>query len=456
MATTKKKAGERREPGVYLRTDGRPRFELKVRWTNADGSKGYTPTRIFPFDPEAKGGPTCRAHALDSANKTAIEERAALRLHDKPRAQLAEAWTFGGLLEQLIVEQKALISGDVTDKAEDAKKNTKHVRQRISYARMLLGQSSIEHTANIEGFPDLCALPLRSLTPAHFSGKSAPNSLASRLKGKGGRPAPADSVRRLMSFLSWTFQHAKSDWEIDCVNPIERWKALKLSPSDRGRDRTLSDAEWTKIQSALEAAWPDTQAAIYTARYTAARRGEVVKLDWEDLKLDGENATALLRDTKSKRKNDPNSQPRNRTIPLPPEVARRLLELQARVGGREAKGAVFIGQEGTRIGADTLTQAWGRACARAGVKGARLHDLRHTRITELGHRLNPLQVAAISGHDDLGTLKRYFNATAEELGEILDKVELEKQDLDAQKALADAIKALSTLTAAARAQANKK
>ncbi|HUW52605.1 MAG TPA: hypothetical protein VMV99_04180, partial [Rhodanobacter sp.] len=85
MATTKKKAGERRERGVYLREGtSNPRFELKVRWTNADGSKGYTPTRIFPFDPEAKGGPTCRAHALDSANRTAIEERAALRLHDKP------------------------------------------------------------------------------------------------------------------------------------------------------------------------------------------------------------------------------------------------------------------------------------------------------------------------------------------------------------------------------------
>jgi hypothetical protein len=57
----------------------------------------------------------------------------------------------------------------------------------------------------------------------------------------------------------------------------------------------------------------------------------------------------------------------------------------------------------------------------------RFHDIRHTRITELGHALkNPLQVAAISGHDDLGVLKRYFNATAEDLATVLNRLEGER------------------------------
>lgn len=463
---TKPKAKRTTEKGVYLRMDGRPRFELKVRWTNADGSTGYTPTRIFPFDPAAKGGPTCRAHALDSANRLAIDERAALRLHDKPRAQLAEAWTLGGLLERLIEEQETLrAEAEAADKATGGKTDTKHIRQKISYARMILGLSSPQHTKNVGGFPDLCNRPLRSLTPAHFSGTDEPNALASRLKGKDGKQAPADSIRRLIGFLSWTFQHAKSAWKIDCANPLEKWAALDLPPSDKGRERTLTADEWSKVEHALESAWPVTQIAVYTARFTAARRSEVVKLEWSDLSLDNKNATALLRNTKSKHKNKRGATPKNRTVPVPPLVAKRLLELRKTVGGAKASGPVFVGQEGHRMGADSITQAWGRACARAGVQGARLHDLRHTRITEIGNALkNPLQVASISGHEDLSVLKRYFNASAEELGAVLEELEEEKRSKNRKHTkgadvLADAIDALGRLSsgqmfeAVARAQA---
>ncbi|MET0506419.1 MAG: tyrosine-type recombinase/integrase [Luteibacter sp.] len=110
--------------------------------------------------------------------------------------------------------------------------------------------------------------------------------------------------------------------------------------------------------------------------------------------------------------------------PPSPHLVRLLLELRAERGGKHAKEPVFIGETGHRLAPDSITQASSRACRRAGVEGARLHDLRHTRITELGHALkNPLQVAAISGHDDLGVLKRYFNATAEDLATVLNRLE---------------------------------
>ena len=49
---------------------------------------------------------------------------------------------------------------------------------------------------------------------------------------------------------------------------------------------------------------------------------------------------------------------------------------------------------------------------RAGVKNARVHDLRHTRITELAPTL-PLQVLArLTGHRDPAMLMRYYNPTA--------------------------------------------
>ncbi|QWT20792.1 site-specific integrase [Bacillus sp. NP157] len=420
--TSKKPKAERREPGVYLREDGSVRYEVKIRWKGADGKTTGLPTTVFPFDPKARpSDPTSRKNALDSANLFAIQERSALRLYRKPRAQLSGAWTLGQLLHRVIdeveAEKKAL--------AADGKKLGKSGQQRLAYARMLTGQASSQTSKN-KGFPDLCALNLRKLKPEHFGG--ARNSLASRLLGRDGKQAPAESIRRVIGFLSQTFQHARKHWEIDCVNPLEKWKALDLPPTGQGRERTLTAIEWTHIQEALADALPTTRAAVYTARFSAARRGEVVKLDWSDLKLeDPDKATALLRDTKSRHKNRAGVAPRNRTIPLPPHLAHLLLDLRAERGGKHAKGAVFTGDTGQRLAPDSITQAWARACRRAGVEGARLHDLRHTRITELGHALkNPLQVAAISGHDDLGVLKRYFNATAEDLATVLNRLEGER------------------------------
>lgn len=54
---------------------------------------------------------------------------------------------------------------------------------------------------------------------------------------------------------------------------------------------------------------------------------------------------------------------------------------------------------------------------------ARIHDLRHTRITELGHYLNPAEAAKISGHKDLKMFMRYFNPDPVELGRKIDELE---------------------------------
>ncbi|MDT0499073.1 tyrosine-type recombinase/integrase [Algiphilus sp. W345] len=60
------------------------------------------------------------------------------------------------------------------------------------------------------------------------------------------------------------------------------------------------------------------------------------------------------------------------------------------------------------FGPDGLSQAFERACRRAGIVGLRLHDLRHeatSRLFELG--LDMMEVSAITGHKTLDMLKRY-------------------------------------------------
>ena len=60
------------------------------------------------------------------------------------------------------------------------------------------------------------------------------------------------------------------------------------------------------------------------------------------------------------------------------------------------------------VSPSAATQAWWRARKHAGVQDLRLHDLRHeatSSLFELG--LNVMEVAAVTGHKDLRSLKRY-------------------------------------------------
>jgi integrase len=60
----------------------------------------------------------------------------------------------------------------------------------------------------------------------------------------------------------------------------------------------------------------------------------------------------------------------------------------------------------------SLTQAWRRLFAKAGVQDARFHDLRHTFITrrvEAGTDI--LTLAEITGHRELKMLRRYYHAS---------------------------------------------
>ena len=66
--------------------------------------------------------------------------------------------------------------------------------------------------------------------------------------------------------------------------------------------------------------------------------------------------------------------------------------------------------------ADSISQAFKRVCKAAGIEGLTFHDLRHEATSRLFEKgLNPMQVAAITGHKTLQMLKRYTHLRAEDL-----------------------------------------
>jgi integrase len=128
------------------------------------------------------------------------------------------------------------------------------------------------------------------------------------------------------------------------------------------------------------------------------RRGELLRLSWEDIDLD--LRVAHLNMTK-------NGSSRN--VPLSSEAITLLRSLP-----HDISGYVFP------ITFSSLRGLWNRVRRRAGISGLNFQDLRHeatSRFFEKG--LNVMEVATITGHKDLRMLQRYTHLRAEDLAKKL-------------------------------------
>ena len=147
---------------------------------------------------------------------------------------------------------------------------------------------------------------------------------------------------------------------------------------------------------ATESAWLRSIAQF--ALETAMRRGELVGMRWSHLNL--VKRTLRIPDTKIGEA---------REIPLSSRAIEILNGVPRRIDGR-----VF------GLAANSISQAFERAAERAGIADLRFHDLRHEATSRLFERgLNPMQVAAITGHKTLQMLKRYTHLRAEDLVSLL-------------------------------------
>lgn len=162
------------------------------------------------------------------------------------------------------------------------------------------------------------------------------------------------------------------------------------------RDRRLQSGEYDRLELALNRTRnPLIAPVIRFAIHTGMRRGEILGLRWEHVRL--VERTAYIPDTKT-------GVPR--TIPL-----------------TEAALAVLNGREGERVtgqvfplSMEALKQGWERVRTRAGLGDLHFHDLRHeaiSRFCEMG--LSVPELALISGHKDMRMLFRYVNLRSSDL-----------------------------------------
>jgi integrase len=190
------------------------------------------------------------------------------------------------------------------------------------------------------------------------------------------------------------------------IESVRKSHGMVENPISDVRRPTVRDARDTRLQPGEEekllAHCRDARnswlvPAVILAVETALRRSELLALRWDCVDLD--RLHAHIPDSKTGK---------GRHIPLSPRAYEVLWELGAET--RPPGGAVI----GTT--AEGLKQAFERARSRAGMAHFNFHDLRHEVTSRLFERgWNIMEVASVTGHQDLQMLKRYTNLRASDL-----------------------------------------
>lgn len=236
----------------------------------------------------------------------------------------------------------------------------------------------------------LAVWPLPDLRKAHFA------SYRDQRRSAG---VTDDTIRRELDIMSSAITWAQTDKDMEWLTNHARsiCSTLKV-PSLCQRNRRPSLSELKRLLRAareMRERGSIIDVVIRFAIRTAMRRSEIAALEWSQVDLKAR--LVVLSETKNGH---------GRLVPLSSRAARILGALHTDGAG----GSVF------KMRGDSITQAFSRACARAGLEDLRFHDLRHeaaSRLFELG--LNTMEVATITGHRTLQMLKRYTHLRASDL-----------------------------------------
>jgi integrase len=218
------------------------------------------------------------------------------------------------------------------------------------------------------------------------------------------------SVNREMNLISGIFSHAIEEWSAPLAgNPVHMVSRPK--GSDRQRNRRWYDDE---LQAVLDAAKWDEKVkprtgkemmpwALLLALETAMRPSELTALKVSD--FHPKERCVRLVDSKNGE---------GRDVPLSTKAMQYLAFLTE---GRRSGELIFI------VSWESLGAYYRDARKKAGMADSdlRFRDLRHEATTRLSRKFsNQLELAAVTGHRSLQSLKRYYNPTAAELAKRLD------------------------------------
>lgn len=243
---------------------------------------------------------------------------------------------------------------------------------------------------------------LNALEPVFgvYALSSLTSEMISKYRDDRLKSVAESTTKKELNLLSKIIDLAGQEWGIPvAVNPC---LTVKRPPEPKGRDRRLEAGEEDALLRECRQSSQELEAITIVAIESAARLGELLKLEWRHINLD--KRTAQLLDTKNGE---------DRSIPLSPRAVNTLSTLKSlprHIGGR-----VFY----RWAASDSFNKVWVRACARAGINNLKFHDLRHEACSRLADKFHMHELMKITGHKTAAMLARYYHPRAEELAKRL-------------------------------------
>jgi len=209
------------------------------------------------------------------------------------------------------------------------------------------------------------------------------------------RVSPA-TVNRELAFLKTMFNKAV-EWGRLESSPLKNVKKFR---EDNGRERILTNEETKRL---VDAANGHLRPILIIALNTGMRRGEILGLRWENVKLS--KRCIHIEDSKAGK---PRSIPMNGLV------------IEAMSIIPQNSEYVFYNSR-TKGPIQDVKTAFKSVCENVGIKGLRFHDLRHTFATNLiMSGVDLVTVSKILGHASIQMTMRYAHPTPENMQRAVD------------------------------------
>lgn len=221
-----------------------------------------------------------------------------------------------------------------------------------------------------------------------------------KLKVKNDRGISNSTVNRYLIALSKAFNLFIVEKKLNVQNPFHYVKKFK---EDNRIENYLKKEDEEKLFKELDT---HLKPIVLCALTTGLRLSNILNLRWETINMDRNFIEILMQENKSHKKIQ---------LPISEKFRKTLEEI-----GVKKEGFVFVNPK-TGKPYTTIKTGFKRACERAGIKGLRFHDLRHTVATRLvasGVDLNT--VKEYLAHSDIKTTQRYMHPTPENMKNAVD------------------------------------
>ena len=195
----------------------------------------------------------------------------------------------------------------------------------------------------------------------------------------------------VVGLLKWMQRHGRLD-----ANPLAGVTKVETRGREVRKRRALSDEE---LRELVAVAPPDRRAVYLTAAFTGLRRGEIAKLTWNDVHLDGAGSSVRARASTTKNKQEA-------ILPLHADVVEALQMIQPADADPDAPVFTAIPSV-SRLRKD-LDKA-GISYKDSQGRQADFHSLRYTFGTNLGRAGVPPRVAMeLMRHADIRLTTRIY------------------------------------------------